>query len=298
MQHSPQTYNELQTIRDWVRYGTTLFNQHNLHFGHGTDNAWDEALCLTLYALHLPPNSHPQILDARLTTEEKKTIADLFEIRIEKRLPAPYITQEAWFAGLKFYINENALIPRSSFGELIEKQFSPWVEYQNVYRILDLCTGSGCIAIASALAFPEATVDAVDLSRHALQVAEKNCSNYGLNDRIRLIHSDLWNGLKNERYDLILSNPPYVSQQEMALLPKEYQHEPSLGLFAENEGFAIILQILQHAKRFLTDKGTLIVEVGNREQTLAEKFPQIPFTWLEFERSEGGVFLLTREELT
>jgi ribosomal protein L3 glutamine methyltransferase len=297
MKHLDEIYNQLMTVRDWVRWGASLFNANALHFGHGTDNAWDEALCLVLHAIHLPPNSHPEIFNAHLTREEKKTISDLFQIRVEKRLPVPYITHEAWFAGLKFYIDQSVLIPRSSFTEIIEKQFEPWIDATPVHRVLDMCTGSACIAIATALVFSEAKVDAIDISEDALVVAKKNVSAFELSDRIQLIHSSLFNGLRGQRYDLILSNPPYVSAQEMALLPQEYRHEPRLGLFAEDEGLNIVIQILAQASDFLTEQGILMVEVGNSEKALTKRFPQVPFTWLEFENSEGGVFFLTYEQL-
>ena len=297
MKISDEIYSELLTVRDWVRFGASLFNQYKLHFGHGTDNAWDEAVCLVLYAIHLPPDSHAQILDARVTTEEKKKIANLFQIRIQERLPAPYITHEAWFCGMKFYVNKETLIPRSSFDELIEKQLETWVVQDNVHRILDLCTGSGCIAVAAAMAFPEAKIDAIDISETALKVARKNIADHGLDHQIRVLHSDLFNSLDGERYDIILSNPPYVSSDEMALLPAEYRHEPAIGLLAQEEGLEMVVRILQQARDFLTHDGILVVEVGNSEQTLIERFPQMPFTWLEFERSEGGVFLLTSEQL-
>lgn len=297
MNISNEICDQLITVRDWIRWGTSLFNANQLHFGHGTDNAWDEAVSLVLYALHLPPNSHPQILDARITHEEKKTILALFQTRSEQRIPAAYITHQAWFSGMKFYVDEQVLIPRSSLGEMIEKQFSPWVVPDQVHHILDLCTGSGCIAIATALAFPNATVDAVDISEKALSVARKNILDYDLTHRIRAIHSDLFSGLQGERYDLIVSNPPYVSRDEMALLPPEYRHEPTLGLLAEDEGLAIVLQILQQAAHFLTHNGILVVEVGNSEEALIRRFPEMPFIWVEFEHSEGGVFVLARDQL-
>lgn len=290
-------YSQLLTVRDWIRFGASLFNQHKLHFGHGTDNAWDEAVCLVLYALHLPPDTHSHLLDAHLTTEEKKNIAGLFQIRTQERLPAPYITHEAWFCGMKFYVDKGTLIPRSSFGELIEKQLEGWVVQENVHHILDLCTGSGCIAVAAAMAFPEAKIDAIDISEAALKVARKNIADYELDHQIRIIRSDLFSGLSGERYDVILSNPPYVSSKEMALLPEEYRHEPAIGLLAQEEGLEMVVRILQQASHFLKPEGLLIVEVGNSEQALIERFPQIPFTWLTFEKSEGGVFLLTSEQL-
>ncbi len=297
MKISDAVYSQLLTVRDWVRFGTSLFNQHKLHFGHGTDNAWDEAVCLVLYALHLPPDSHAEVFNAHLTLAEKQDILKLFEIRIEERLPAPYMTQEAWFSGMKFHINKDAIIPRSSIGEFIEKQLENWVVPHQVQHVLDLCTGSGCIAVTAAMAFPNAQIDAVDISAPALAVAKKNIADYGVDQQIRVIHSDLFNGLYGECYDVIFSNPPYVSADEMALLPEEYRHEPTLALLAENQGLEIVIKILRQAKDFLTHDGILVVEVGNSEATLLERFPAIPFTWLEFESSEGGVFLLTREQL-
>jgi ribosomal protein L3 glutamine methyltransferase len=290
-------HHQLLTIRDWIRFGASLFNQHKLHFGHGTDNAWDEAVSLVLHAVHFPPDSHTAVLDARLTTEEKKTILALFQTRVQTRLPAPYITHEAFFAGMKFYVDKEVLIPRSSLGEFMEKQLDNWVSPDEIRHVLDLCTGSGCIAVAAAKAFCQAKIDAIDLSEAALRVAQRNISDYGLNQRIRTIHSDLFSGLRGERYDVILSNPPYVSADEMASLPEEYRHEPVMGLLAEDNGLAIVIKILQQAANFLTPQGLLIVEVGNSEEALAARFPQLPFIWLEFEQSEGGVFLLTREQL-
>lgn len=294
---SPEFDPQLITIRDWLRFGASWFNEHQLHFGHGTDNAWDEALCLILYALYLPPDSHPQVLDARLTVKEKQRIFALFERRVTERIPAPYLTGQAFFCQLKFAIDRHVLIPRSSFGEIIQQQFSPWVESSQVHRVLDLCTGSGCIAIAAALALLHVQVDAVDICAQALKIAQRNVTDYGLTQRVRLVHADLFSGLRGERYDLILSNPPYVSEAEMAVLPAEYRYEPKLGLYADDEGLAIVRHILQEAANFLTPQGVLMVEVGNREAVLQAQFPNFPFTWLEFEQSEGGVFLLTCEQL-
>jgi ribosomal protein L3 glutamine methyltransferase len=292
-----QSPTELNTIRDFLRYATSRFNAHALYYGHGTDNAWDEAVTLVLHTLHLPHDIHTQILDAHLLHEEKTNLIKLINERVEKRIPVPYLTNEAWFAGLSFYVDERVLIPRSPIAELIEKQFSPWVNADEVHHILDLCTGSGCIAIACAKAFPDAEVDAADISADALTVAKTNVLRHRVEDQVHLHQSDLFSSLPGKKYDLIVSNPPYVNLQEMAALPAEYLHEPSLGLAAGETGLDIVKQILQNAANHLTPNGVLIVEVGNSEVALQESYPNVPFVWLEFERGGGGVFLLTSAEL-
>lgn len=289
--------NELSTIRDMLRWTVSRFNEAKLFYGHGTDNAWDEAVVLVLHALHLPPNIDPKIIDARLTKNERDTIIELITERIQKKIPAAYLIHQAWFAGLPFYVDERVLIPRSPIAELIEHHFSPWIAYENVHHILDLCTGSGCIAIACALAFPEAKVDATDISTEALAVAKTNLDRHQTHKQVRLIQSDLFTKLTNKKYDIIVTNPPYVSTEEMQSLPAEYHHEPSLGLAAGKDGLDIVTIILREAKKHLEPHGILIVEVGNSEQALREQFSKTPFTWLEFERGDGGVFLLTAEQL-
>lgn len=290
-------YAELKTIRDFIRFATSKFNENGLYYGHGTDNAWDEASALVLHTLHLPPSIPPTVLDARLTQEERERLAALIDKRIAGRIPVPYLTNEAWFHGMPFYVDERVLIPRSPIAELIERQFTPWVSPDSVENILDLCTGSGCIAIACAQAFPHAEVDASDVSEQALAVAKINVLRHQMQDQVHLIQSDLFASIPAKQYDVIVSNPPYVSLDEMDALPKEYLYEPSLGLAAGNQGLDMVLPILQEAEKYLKPNGILVVEVGNSEYALADAFPEVPFTWLEFERGGGGVFLLTAEQL-
>lgn len=288
---------ELMTLRDMLRWSVSQFYSAKLFYGHGTDNAWDEAVTLCLHALHLPPNINPQVIDASLTAAERRKIAKLIMRRVKERIPAAYLVQEAWFAGLSFYVDQRVLIPRSPIAELIERHFSPWAIEENVADILDLCTGSACIAIACALAFPEARVDAVDISSDALEVAKMNVERHKLNADVTLIQSDLFTNLPAKQYQIIVSNPPYVSAEEMAELPEEYQHEPALALAAGQHGLDIVMKILQQAKKYLTEEGILIVEVGNSEIALKKLLPQVPFTWLDFDRGGGGVFMLSAEQL-
>jgi len=288
---------ELFTIRDLIRYGITLFSTERLYFGHGTDNAMDEATALTLYALRLPSDLPGHFMDSRLTLQEKGDILDLFERRSLERVPAAYLTHEAWFAGHKFYVDDRVLVPRSPIAELINAEFSPWLEADEMNNVLDLCTGSGCIAIACAYALPEASVDAVDLSDDALAVATINVEQHGLEDQVNLIKSDLLTELNGKKYDLIVTNPPYVDAEEMSLLPNEFRHEPELGLASGNDGLDAVRIILKQAAVHLTDNGVLIAEVGASDQALEEAFPDVPFFWFEFEHGGGGVFMLSRDQL-
>jgi len=282
------------TLQDILVLGERDFRKAKLYFGHGTDNAWDDAVAIVRYVLQLPPDIDAIVLERKLTVEECEQIRALFEQRIETRIPVPYLTHEAYFMGLPFYVDERVLIPRSPFAELIEKQFAPWANGLQVKNILDIGTGSGCMAIACALAFPKAQVDAVDISQDALEVAKINVAKYQLNDRVHLIQSDVFSTIPTSTYDVIISNPPYVGEEEMASLPKEYAHEPVLALAAGVNGLDVVEKILAEAKAHLTKNGLLFIEVGNSEEALVERFPNMPFLWLEFEQGGGGVLLLAR----
>lgn len=291
-----QALSALHTVRDWVRWGASRFNEAGLHYGHGTDNALDEALALTLAALHLDHSIPEAYLDGRLTERERAAVLALLRRRAEDRIPAAYLTHEAWFAGLPFYVDERVLVPRSPIAELIESQFEPWL-VPPVERVLDLCTGSGCIAIACAYAFAEATVDATDVSPGALAVARENVERHGVADRVELIESDLFSRLGGRRYNLIVSNPPYVGAEELAALPKEYAHEPQLGFAAGDDGLDLVVPMLAAAADHLLPEGVLVVEVGSAQDALTRRFPEVPFLWLEFARGGEGVFLLTADQV-
>lgn len=290
-------YSELYTILDYIRYATSCFNEAGLYYGHGTDNAWDEACALILHSLHLPHHIPPVALNSHLTHDEKAKLMELVKKRTSKRIPVPYLTHEAWFSGLSFYVDERVLIPRSPIAELIENQFAPWIEADQVNRVLDLCTGSGCIAIACAKMFTEASIDASDISPDALAVAKINILRHDVENQVTLHEANLFDGLPNQQYDIIVSNPPYVSQTEMNALPQEYLHEPKMGLAAGKDGLDIVAKILEQAPNYLQPHGILIVEVGNSETALIERYPDLPFIWPEFEKGGGGIFLLTREQL-
>jgi len=293
---SEEAVNELQTVNDLLRWATTEFNRAELFYGHGTDNAWDEAIQLILPSLNLSLDSKPAIINARLTRREREMLVERILVRIEKRIPTAYLTNKAWFAGLEFYVDERTLVPRSPFAELIAAQFAPWVS-EAPKRILDLCTGSGCIAIACAYAFPEAEVDAVDISEDALDVAEINIQGHGVEQQVFPIQSDLFSGVENEKYDLIVSNPPYVDAQDMASLPDEFKHEPELGLACGADGLDLVREMLRQSSSKLTENGVLFVEVGNSQIHLQEAYPEIPFTWIEFQAGGHGVFVLTKAQL-
>jgi len=288
---------ELSTIRDYIRWAVSRFNEAGLSFGHGTDSAWDDAVALILHTLHLRHDINPAVLDAHLTQSEREIVYKLIQRRIQERVPVPYLTHEAWFSGMPFYVDERVLIPRSPIAELIENQFQPWIDPHSVYDILDLCTGSGCIAIACAKSFPEANIDASDISTDALAVAKINVLKHQMDEQVTLYQSNLFEALPPKAYDIIVSNPPYVDAVEMSMLPAEFRHEPALGLAGGQEGLDFAIRIMQHAYRYLNPQGILVVEVGNSEYALTEQFPDIPFMWLEFQRGGGGVFLLTAKQL-
>ncbi|MBN46663.1 MULTISPECIES: 50S ribosomal protein L3 N(5)-glutamine methyltransferase [unclassified Methylophaga] len=290
---------ELSTLRDFLRWTTSRFEEARLFFGHGNNDAFNEATQLVLHSLKLPVTELPEIfLDARLCSDEKQILLNLVKRRVEERVPVPYLTHEAWFAGLPFYVDERVLIPRSPFAELIESQFSPWLlDVEGVERILDMCTGSACIAIALAMAFEGAEVDAVDISEEALAVAQINKNKHLLGDELTIIQSDLWSELERSRqYDLIVSNPPYVGDFEMASLPAEYHHEPVDALQAEDNGLALVEQIIIGAAKFLTPHGLLFVEVGNSDLAVDERWPETHFLWLELEQGGHGIFMLTHKQ--
>ena len=288
---------ELRSLRDWVRWGASRFNEAGLFFGHGTDNALDEALALVLHALHLRHDIPADYLDARITAAESAAVAELFAQRLDRRIPAAYLIGEARFAGLDFYVDENVLIPRSPIAELIEEGFAPWLDPDQVSSVLDLCCGSGCIGIACAYAFPLALVDLADISPAALDVATRNIERHDLEGRVRALRADVYDGLDGERYDLIVSNPPYVSSAEMQGLPDEYRHEPELGLEAGDDGMDVVARILAGGTEYLSPGGIMVVEVGFSADLLIGRYPDVPFLWLDFQRGGDGVFLLTAEQL-
>jgi len=289
---------DLHSIRDFIRFGASQFRAAGLRFGHGTDNALDEAAWLVLHTLSLPLDLPEEWWDSRLTPAERGRVEVVLRLRVSTRKPAAYITREAWFMGIPFYVDERVLVPRSPIAELIAAEFSPWLESADVHRVLDLCTGSGCIGLATGSVFPEAEIWLADLSPEALAVARRNVRNHGMEDRVRVVQSDVFDGLATApRFDLIVSNPPYVDSAEMAELTPEYRHEPSLGLAAGADGLDVVRRILAEAAQHLTDGGVLIVEVGNSQPALEDAFPELPFTWLEFAGGGQGVFLLTREQL-
>ncbi|MGF1547937.1 MAG: 50S ribosomal protein L3 N(5)-glutamine methyltransferase [Thiotrichales bacterium] len=296
-QKAAHAVKELRTLRDCIRWGASRFAEAGLSYGHGTDNAIDEAAYLVLNALALPPDLNGIYHNCRLTRGEREAVIERLVERIETRKPGAYLTGEAWFMGLRFHVNEAVLIPRSPIAELIERRFEPWVQPDLAAQILDLCTGSGCIGIACAYAFPDATITLSDVSEAALAVARENIALHHLEDRVSALRSDVFDTLPPQRYDLIVANPPYVNAPDMAALSEEFRHEPELGLAAGADGLDIVRRILGDASRYLTPDGILVVEVGNSAEALVEAYPELPFLWLEFERGGHGVFLLTAESL-
>jgi ribosomal protein L3 glutamine methyltransferase len=285
------------TVEQLIQNGAARFERAGLWFGHGTDNAYDEAAELVFFAAGFRHENAAQVYSRALDAGQIERAHELFERRIRERVPAAYLTHRMWFAGYEFYVDERVLVPRSPIAELIEKRFEPWIDPARVQRALDIGTGSGCIAIATALALPQAVVDAADVSSDALDVAAVNVARHALGSRVRLVRADVYAGLGAERYDVIVSNPPYVGDEELSELPEEYGREPRLGLHGGADGLDIVRRILAGAEARLTPHGVLVVEVGNSEEALVEAFPRVPFVWLDFERGGGGVFLLTAKQV-
>jgi ribosomal protein L3 glutamine methyltransferase len=289
---------DLVTVRDWLRWAVSRFNEARLDFGHGTANAWDEAAYLLLHTLHLPLDRLEPFLDARITAPERQQLGQVFSRRIDERVPAAYLTREAWLGDFRFYVDERVIIPRSFIAELLPDGLEPFVgAADRIGAALDLCTGSGCLAILLAYAYPNADVDAVDISSDALAVAQRNVSDYGLAGRINLVRSDLYANLPEKSYDLIISNPPYVTAVAMEMLPPEHRYEPSIALAGGDDGMEAVRTIVQEAPRFLAPEGVLVVEVGNNRDAAEAAFPALPFVWLQTRSADDSVFLLRREDI-
>ncbi len=289
---------ELSTVRDLVRYAISRFNEAGLFFGHGNANAWDEAVHLVLHRLYLPLDKLDPFLDARLSAKERRAVLDVISQRVDERMPAAYLTGCAWLGDYRFAVDPRVIVPRSFIAELLFERLAPWIASpDDVGRVLDLCTGSGCLAIIAADAFPNAHVDAVDLSRDALDVARINVDNYGLGERVALIESDLFDELDGRRYDLIITNPPYVNDHSMALLPDEYRREPEIALAGGVDGLAVVRRILDAAPRMLTEDGLLVVEVGHERPHVEAAFPRLPITWLSTAGGDDAVFAVRAGDL-
>lgn len=290
---------ELLTLRDLIRYGVSRLNAAQVALGHGSDNAWDETVYLVLHALHLPLDTLEPFLDARVLSEERNRVLELIDRRVTERVPAAYLTNEAWLRGHRFYVDARVIVPRSPIAELLDEGLSPWVQdAQAVDSVLDMCTGSGCLAILSALAFPYAQVDAVDVSPDALEVARRNVDDYGLGDRLALHQSDLFDSLPERQYDVIVCNPPYVNSGSMDVLPQEYRHEPHLALAGGADGMDLVRRILQAAPRYLSENGVLVLEIGHERDFFEAAFPDLSPVWLDTEAASDQLLLLTREQLT
>lgn len=290
---------ELFTIRDWIRYAVSQFEASDIFYGHGTDNAYDEAVWLIMSALHLPMDTLNNFLDARITTAERTKLAGFIEQRITQHTPTAYLLKEAWLQGLKFYVDERVLIPRSFIAELLNNDLSPWIEFpEMIESAADICTGSGCLGILLASVFPNAAIDVIDISQDAIDVANINIANYGLEAQVTAIKSDMFSALKGKQYDVIISNPPYVDAPSMAALPAEYQNEPQLALGSGVAGLDHTHTILREAANYLNDDGILIVEIGHNRDALEAAYPNIVFTWLEVSSGNEFVFLLTKSQLT
>lgn len=297
--HFPRLAEELFTIRDWLRFTVSQFEESGIFFGHGADNSYDEAVWLILSALHLPHDTLDNFLDAVITESERKHLAHLIEQRITKRTPTAYLVREAWLRGYKFYVDERVIVPRSFIAELLEDGLQPWIEYPElVNSAVDICTGSGCLGVLLADAFPDAHIDVVDISPDAIAVANINIANYGLQERITAIESDMFTALAGKQYDVIISNPPYVDAPSMAQLPAEYRNEPQIALGSGVAGLDHTHTLLREAAHYLNDNGVLIVEIGHNRDALLAAYPNLPFTWLDTASGNQFVFLLTKEQLT
>lgn len=293
-----QAQTELCTVRDMMRFAVSRFTEAGLFFGHGSDNAWDESAYLLLHTLNLPLDRLEPFMDARLTSDERALVLKIIRRRISERLPAAYLTNEAWLGEHRFYVDRRVIVPRSHIAELLREQLTPWVDDPwAIQSTLDLCTGSGCLAILAALAFPESTVDAIDISPDALAVARRNVDDYGLESRVNLIESDAFAAVPGKRYDVIISNPPYVNAESMADLPEEYLREPVLALASGEDGLDFTRILLREANDHLNPGGLLVVEIGNNRDELEQAFPDTPFTWLDTAAGDGFVFMLRKEEL-
>lgn len=288
--------NEAITVAAMLAQGEQLFNEAQIYFGHGTTNAWDEAVYLLSYVLDLPPDADRSLLIQPLSSEQQASIQTLYQRRIDERIPAPYLTGRAWFCGLPFTVDERVIVPRSPIAELVFNGFQPWCE-QEPRRILDLCSGSGCIGIACAYAFQDAEITLSDISPEALSIADINIGQHDVAQRVHALQSDLFAGLSGEKFDLIVSNPPYVDARDMAEMPDEYQHEPELALASGDDGLDFTRRLLREAHQHLSEEGVLVVEVGNSWVALETAFPTVPFLWLEFSEGDAGVFVLTRDQL-
>lgn len=294
-----QPRDALSSVRDLIRYGVSRFNEAKLFFGHGSDNAWDEAVYLVLFALHLPPDQLEPFMDARVLPQERERALSLIDLRCEQRLPAPYLTHEAWLQGFRFHVDQRVIVPRSPIAELLMNQLSPWIsDPYDVTGILDLCTGSGCLAIIAAHQFPEAFVDATDISRDALDVAAINVGQHGMDDRLNLHHGSLYDPLPvAARYDLIISNPPYVNTESMGKLPAEYRHEPRLALAGGDDGMDIVRTIIEQAPAHLSDEGLLVLEIGHERAFFEAAFPELEPIWLDTAEASNQILLLSRGQL-
>lgn len=293
----PELLQPLTRLRDFIRWGSSEFRRNQLSFGHGFDSAFAEARYLTLHALSLPLDWPEEYFDAVLTRSEREQVIEILQLRVSSRRPAAYITHQSWFCGLEFYIDDRVLVPRSPIAELIDDRFEPWIDSSRVRRILDLCTGSACIAIASQYAMPDALVCASDISADALEVAAINCDRHALGEHITRYQSDLFDAIPQQQFDVIVSNPPYVDAEDMAGLAKEFNHEPEIGLAAGSDGLALVDRMLLQAADYMSEQAVIFIEVGNSQAAMMEKYAFIPMTWIEFEFGGSGVCCIKAEDL-